>query len=80
MAKVIFTAIREENRARLHLLNRNMEHNAFVVCWNYNPANTTWDWGAYSDKLIDALSIFVKKCREHDFSKVVEGYAEAHEH
>jgi hypothetical protein len=46
------------------------------VCWNFNPSTGTWDWGTYSDTLMGALSVFVEKCREHEFDDVSVGYVE----
>ena len=74
--KIIFTATRESDRMRLYLLNRNTKHSGYVVCWNYDPASGTWDWGTYCDDLMGGLSAFMQKCTEHDFNEVFEGYQE----
>jgi len=71
--RFIFTAIRESDGWRLHLLNRNTKYCTWVVCWNYSTQHNSWDWGMYCNDLKEALSVFTAKCREFNFDKVIEG-------
>jgi hypothetical protein len=74
--RFILTATRTYDNARLHLVDRGIDSGSsgFVVCWNYDKPTGSWDWGTYCDDLKSALSIFTKKCEEHEFDEVFEGY------
>ena len=74
--KFILTATRKSDKARLHLIDRNIEsdNSKYAVCWNYDTASQSWDWGTYCGNLKNALSAFVEKCGEHGFNEVHEGY------
>lgn len=71
--RMILTATRKDG-SRLHLLNRDKDYFEWVICWNYNAINNSWDWGTYCDSLKEALTAFNKKCDEHNFDEIYEGY------
>lgn len=72
----IFTATGDNDNSRLHLLKRDTEYQPFVVCWNYDPSDNSWNWGTYCNTLKKALTAFIKKCDENGFTDIFEGYAD----
>ena len=74
--RFMFTAVREYDGSRLHLLNRDTEYNPWVICWNYDEKSKSWDWGTYCNRLNDALITFLDKYSNYGFNRVIEGYAE----
>ena len=74
--RFIYTATRESDDWRLHLLNRGTEYEPWTICWNYDEKHKCWDWGIYVNSLSEALLIFIEKYVYYGFNSVVEGYAE----
>ena len=74
--RFIFTAAREIDCQRLHLIKHDGKYTPWVVCWNFDSETTTWDWGTYCSTLKDALAVFIRKLTEHEFDCVDEGYIE----
>jgi len=70
--RFIFTAIREYDGARLHLLNRGTEYQPWVVAWNYDGQTKSWDWGNYSNNLSEALATFLDKYSNYGFNRINE--------
>ena len=61
------------NEWELFLLNRNWTETPWVVCWNYDKFTNSWHWAEYCETLAAALSVFVRKCEEHNFDDVALG-------
>lgn len=78
--KFLFTATREYDGERLHLLNRGTEYQPWVVAWNYDEQTKSWDLGSYSNKLSDALATFLDKYSNYGFDIINEGFKVKKDH
>jgi hypothetical protein len=72
--KCIFTATRNTDTAKLHLLKYHGKAHQWLICWNYDLKTKSWDLGIYCADFKKALSEFRQKCSEYHFNEVYENY------
>ena len=74
MIKCLFTATRDTDRAKLHLLNLGNTSRQWAVCWNYDMKTKSWTTGTYCSDFSRAVAEFRQKCAEYQFGEIFENY------
>lgn len=74
LIKCMFTATRETDKAKLHLLKCDKQAHQWIICWNYDKKSQSWSSGAYWSDFKQALSEFKQKCADYHFDEIVENY------
>jgi curved DNA-binding protein CbpA len=72
--KCIFTATREKDRAKLHLLKQTNKVSQWFICCDYDSKSQNWNPGTYFNDFKKALSAFRQKCAEYQFNQIFESY------